>query len=186
MYTTAEIGNDSGDGFVRLGRRNNIASTPYIHFNSSAAPALDNNNAPTFNSAIVASGGDATEGSGSINIIVVDENALTVNSSIIWNASNVIFNSINVASTASLKSAVMRDTNGDFAAGTITAALTGAASDNVLKTGDTMTGALLITNVAEANQALSVSGRADFLASVTVEDDSVSYTHLTLPTILRV
>ena len=34
-----------------------------------------------------------------------------------------------------------------------------------------MTGALLITNVAEANQALSVSGRSDFLASVTVEDD---------------
>ena len=171
MYTTAEIGNASGDGFVRLGRRNNIASNPYIHFNSSAAPALDNNNAPTFNSAIVASGGDATEGSGSINIIVVDENALTVNSSIIWNASNVNFNSINVASTASLKSAVMRDTNGDFAAGIITAALTGAASDNVLKTGDTMVGALLITNVAEADQALSVSGRADFLASVTVEDD---------------
>ena len=171
MYTSAEIGNDAGNGFVRLGRRNNIASTPFIHFNSSSAPALDNNNAPTFNSAIVASGGDATEGSGSINVIVVDENEFTVNSSIIWNAGNVNFNSTNVASTASLKSAVMRDTNGDFAAGTITAALTGAASDNVLLTGDTMTGALLITNVAEADQALSVSGRSDFLASVTVEDD---------------
>jgi hypothetical protein len=35
---------------------------------------------------------------------------------------------------------VLRDASGDFAAGTITANLTGAASDNLLKAGDTMTG----------------------------------------------
>ena len=41
-------------------------------------------------------------------------------------------------------SVVKRDSLGNFSAGTITAALTGAASSNVLKTGDTMTGALLV------------------------------------------
>lgn len=41
---------------------------------------------------------------------------------------------------------VRRGATGDFAAGTITAALTGAASLNVLKTGDTMSGALAMGN----------------------------------------
>jgi hypothetical protein len=45
--------------------------------------------------------------------------------------------SANTASTP-----VKRDSSGNFSAGTITAALTGAASANVLKAGDTMTGAL--------------------------------------------
>ena len=40
---------------------------------------------------------------------------------------------------------VARDGLGDFAAGTVTANLTGAASANVLKTGDTMTGILNLT-----------------------------------------
>ena len=39
---------------------------------------------------------------------------------------------------------VARDENNNFVAGTITAALTGAASSNVLKAGDTMTGALVV------------------------------------------
>lgn len=49
---------------------------------------------------------------------------------------------------------VKRDGSGNFAAGTITANLTGSASNNVLKSGDTMTGALTI-NVS-ALQALLV------------------------------
>ena len=70
---------------------------------------------------------------------------------------NITFNSTNVVSTG-----VIRDASGNFEAGTITAALTGAASLNVLKAGDTMSGALLISGVTAANQALSVSGRTDF------------------------
>ena len=65
----------------------------------------------------------------------------------------------------------MRDSNGDFAAGTITANLTGSASNNVLKAGDTMTGALIISGVTASNQALSVSGRGDFLSNITVAAD---------------
>ena len=171
-YTAAKLGNDSGDGFLQLGRRDGITSTsPYIWFNSSETAAVDNNGDPTYNSAIIASGGNGTQGSGTLDFKVVNENALQINGSIIWNASNVNFNSANVASTASLKSAVMRDTSGNFAAGTITASLTGAASLNVLKTGDTMTGALIISGISEGVQALSVSGRTDLLASATIEDD---------------
>ena len=39
---------------------------------------------------------------------------------------------------------VARDASGNFSAGTITASLSGAASNNVLKSGDTMTGNLNI------------------------------------------
>lgn len=41
---------------------------------------------------------------------------------------------------------VQRDGSGNFAAGTITASLTGAASSNLLKVGDTMTGDLTMSN----------------------------------------
>jgi len=63
--------------------------------------------------------------------------------------------SLNTASTI-----VKRDGSGNFIAGTITAALTGAASDNVLKAGDTMTGNLTMSNqkqvrLAETNPGIN-------------------------------
>ena len=54
--------------------------------------------------------------------------------------------SANTASTI-----VARDASGNFSAGTITASLTGAASINVLKAGDTMTGTF---NYASRNMQL--------------------------------
>ena len=132
----------------------NFATNPYIYFNSSQAQAVDNNGDPTYNAAIIADGGNATEGSGSLEFKVVNENELTVNNNVIWNAGNVVFNSANVVSTASVKSAVMGDTNGDFAAGTITVNITGASSLNVLKSGDTMTGGLTITG----NNNINIQG----------------------------
>ena len=173
-YTSAKLGNDAGSGFLQLGRRDGTASSPYIHFNSSATAAVDGNSDPTYNAAIIASGGDGTEGSGTLEFKVANENALEINGSVIWNASNVAFNSANVATTYTgggdpiLRSAVMRDSLGNFDAGTITASLTGAASLNVLRAGDDMTGPLTIGNVDAANQALEVSGRADFLSNITV------------------
>ena len=179
----AELGNSSGDGFLRLGRYDgNFATNPYIWFNSSQQQAVDGSGNPSFNAAIIADGGSATEGSGSLEFIVLDENELKVNNNIIWNAGNVAFNTSNVASTGSLKSAVMRDTNGDFAAGTITAALTGAASLNVLKTGDTMTGALTITGnnnlTVQGTGALSVGGTGTIGSNFTV-DGGVFYVNAT-------
>ena len=174
----AELGNDSGTGFLRIGRNDGIAATnPYIYFNSSQAQAVDNNGDATYNSAIIADGGNATEGSGSLEVKVLNENEFKVNNNIIWNAGNVAFNSTNVVSTASLKSAVTRDTSGNFSAGTITASLTGAASLNVLKTGDTMTGALSITGnnnlTITGSGALSVGGNATVGANLTVDSGTL-------------
>ena len=174
----AELGNNSGNAFVRLGRYDgNFATNPYIWFNSSQAQAVDGNGNPSYNSAIIADGGSATQGSGSLEFKVVNENELKVNNNIIWNAGNVAFNNLNVASTASLKSAVMRDTSGNFSAGTITASLTGAASENVLKTGDTMTGNLEITGnknlTIQGTGAFSVGGNATVGADLTVDTNTL-------------
>ena len=56
-----------------------------------------------------------------------------------------VSNSATTAASANTASAIVaRDASGNFTAGTITAALTGAASSNVLKAGDTMTGNLVV------------------------------------------
>jgi hypothetical protein len=54
---------------------------------------------------------------------------------------------------------VKRDSSGNFSAGTITASLTGNASGNVLKTGDTMSGTLT------ANGGITVPGFTNLLAT---------------------
>jgi hypothetical protein len=56
-----------------------------------------------------------------------------------------VSNSATTATNANTANAIVaRDASGNFSAGTITAALTGAASSNVLKAGDTMTGKLIL------------------------------------------
>jgi hypothetical protein len=70
-----------------------------------------------------------------------------------------VSNSATTATNANTASAIVaRDASGNFTAGTITAALTGAASSNVLKAGDTMTGALGVTAGTAAAPSLFVSG----------------------------
>ena len=59
-----------------------------------------------------------------------------------------VSNSATTATSANTNSAIVaRDASGNFTAGTITAALTGAASSNVLKAGDTMTGNLTVPSL---------------------------------------
>jgi len=59
-----------------------------------------------------------------------------------------VSNSATTATNANTASAIVaRDASGNFSAGTITAAVTGAASSNVLKTGDTMTGDLVVPSL---------------------------------------
>jgi hypothetical protein len=59
-----------------------------------------------------------------------------------------VSNSATTATNANTASAIVaRDGSGNFTAGTITAALTGAASSNVLKAGDTMTGNLTVPSL---------------------------------------
>ena len=135
--------------------------------------AVDGGGNPSYNSAIIADGGNATQGSGSLEFKVVNENELKVNNNIIWNAGNVAFNTSNVGSTGSLKSAVQRDASGNFCWNNYSKSLTGAASLNVLKTGDTMTGALTITgnnNLAvQGSGTLSVGGTGEIGSNFTVD-----------------
>lgn len=152
-FVAATIESDGGTANLRLGRKDGQASSPGLYFNSSTL-------ASTYNAAIVATGGNASTASGSLDVKVVNANGFTLNGNTIWNAGNVTFNSTNVVSTA-----VIRDASGNFAAGTITANLTGAASQNVLKAGDTMTGSLTITG---AGSNLSVSGTSGFTGNVTM------------------
>jgi hypothetical protein len=67
-----------------------------------------------------------------------------------------VSNSATTATNANTASAIVaRDGSGNFTAGTITAALTGAASSNVLKAGDTMTGALVVPLASAATPSLT-------------------------------
>ncbi len=159
----ATLESDGGTANLRLGRKDAIASSPGIYFNSSQLSA-------SYNAAIVATGGTSSAGSGTLNVQVENADAFTINGNQIWNAGNIEFQVTSVADTA-----VKRDGNGGFGAGTITldngAELVGAASLNVLKSGDDMTGALTITNVVATSEALSVSGISNFLSSATISGD---------------
>ena len=162
VIQVAKLESDGGTANLRLGRRDGQATSPGIYFTSSQL-------VPTaYNAAIIATGGNATDGSGTLNVLVANANGLNINGSTVWNAGNVAFNSANVVSTATLRSAVQRDTNGDFAARIITASLTGAASLNVLKAGDTMTGSLTITG---AGSNFTLSGTANLNSFVNITDD---------------
>lgn len=171
-YEVVSLESSGGNARFKLGRADGQASDPSIYFRSSQLASTN------YNSAIIASGGDASDGSGSLEIKVATNSSLTILGNEIWNAGTVVFYSTNTAPTLdnggniTVKSAVMRDADGNFAAGTITADLIGSASENVLVAGDDMTGRLSITNVAVTDQALSVSGRADFLSNITVTGTS--------------
>jgi hypothetical protein len=70
-----------------------------------------------------------------------------------------VSNSATTATNANTASAIVaRDASGNFTAGTITAAVTGAASSNVLKAGDTMTGALVVPLASAATPSLTFTG----------------------------
>ncbi|QPB08254.1 baseplate wedge subunit [Synechococcus phage S-H9-1] len=160
VIEVASLESDGGTANLRLGRADGQATSPAIYFTSAQL-------APTsYNAAIIATGGNATDGSGTLNILVANANGLNVNGNVVWNSGNIEFQTSNIANTA-----VKRDANGNFAAGTITADLIGSASENVLVAGDDMTGRLRILNVPAGSQALSVSGITDLLSSATVADD---------------
>jgi hypothetical protein len=145
-FDVAKLESISGTARLALGRTDGTASVPIIDFRSSSSPA------GLYNVRLAVSGGNSSNGSGSLNILAANANSLTLNSNVVWNAGNITFSSLNNVSTA-----VQRDSSGNFSAGTITASLTGAASLNVLKSGDTMSGSLTFLS---GNQVLinTVSG----------------------------
>ena len=154
VIEVAKLESDGGTANLRLGRADGQATSPGIYFTSAQlAPS-------SYNTAIIATGGNATDGSGTLNALVADANGFNINGNVIWNAGNITFQSANVANTA-----VKRDANGNFDAGTITANLTGSASLNVLIAGDDMTGTL---NITGAGSNFSVQGTATMLSSASV------------------
>jgi len=73
-----------------------------------------------------------------------------------------VSNSATTATSANTGSTIVaRDGSNNFSAGTITAALTGAASSNVLKAGDTLTGPLLVAAGTALLPGLAVAGDPD-------------------------
>ena len=166
------IESDGGTGNLRLGRTDGQSSNPGIFFNSSQIAA-------NYNASIVATGGNGTNASGTLDVQVIDQDGFTVKGNVIWNEGNVSFNTSNVVSvydaqgTPTLRSAVMRDENGDFTANQITVkegsdGIVGAASLNVLKTGDTMSGTLDITG---SGSNLTVEGLTTLTGDVTMDSD---------------
>ena len=161
---TVDVGklqSSGGTALLKLGRVDGQSSSPAIYFRSSqnVPNAADNHRTAS----IIASGGNATTNSGTLEVSVANADGLTINGQKIWNEGNVIFRTANVAD-----SAVLRDGSGNFSAGTITASLTGSASLNVLKTGDTMTGTLTITG---AGSNFNVSGNAQVSGTTTLTND---------------
>ena len=152
----AKLESDGGTANLRLGRKDSIASSPGVYFNSSVSAA-------NYNVGLVATGGNATDGSGTLNCLVANADGFNVNGNVVWNAGNIEFQSANIAN-----SGVKRDASGNFSAGTITATLTGSASLNVLKAGDSMSGSL---NITGTGSTLGVSGDATFNSKATVTDD---------------
>jgi len=149
----AVLESDSGTANLRLGRKDGVSSAPGIYFNSSQLVA-------NYNVAMIASGGNGTDGSGTLNVQVANADGMTINGNQIWNAGNIQFQTTNIPNTA-----VLRDANGSISVGSITGNLTGAASLNVLKAGDTMTGSLTLTG---SGSNLSVSGTSTLTGNTTV------------------
>ena len=156
-YEIAKLYHNGGQALLNLGRSDGQATSPSIYFNSSASAASN------YNVALIAQGGNTTDGSGTLDIQVVNADGLSINGNTAWNAGNIVFQSANIASTA-----VKRDASGNFSAGTITASIVGASSLNVLKTGDTMTGTL---NITGAGSNLSVSNNLSVTGTTTLTDD---------------
>jgi len=147
---------DGGVGQLQLGRKDGNATTPRILFNSSQLAA-------SYNAKIEASGGNASAGSGSLNVDVVNADGFTIKNQVVWNQGNIQFSSSNTPNYA-----VQRDGSGNFSAGTITANLVGSASLNVLKTGDTMTGSL---NITGGTSGLTVAGITNLNNFTNVNND---------------
>jgi hypothetical protein len=93
---------------------------------------------------------------------------------VVTNLNADLLDGLNSATTNTGATIVARDGSGNFSAGTITASLTGAASLNVMKAGDTMTGQLISTlanNTATNGGQIYLNGasgnRIDFNTSGT-------------------
>ncbi|CAF34152.1 hypothetical protein S-PM2d088 [Synechococcus phage S-PM2] len=173
-FEVAKLESAAGTARLSLGRKDNQSTSPSIYFNSGLTSTS------TYDSAIIASGGNGTESGGSIDIRVLDPDAFTINGSLVWNAGNITFdpgfNGSNNYNTGADGLAVIRDDDGNFAANNITADITGAASENVLKTGDTMSGSLTLSGTGSnlsVGGTLGVTGNATLSGNLNVDSGTL-------------
>src|SRR4029078_4471990 len=89
------------------------------------------------------------------------------------NTDDITF-SVDATSANTPSTIVARDASGNFSAGTITASLTGSASLNVLKAGDTMTGTLQLPAGTTAAPSLVFTGSTTTGLSTSAGDLSFS------------
>jgi hypothetical protein len=135
---------------VTLDNSNNISGVNILTATTVNAPTL-NGNATSATDFLGELEGDVTGVQGATVVSFVGgETAADVA------AATVLANAATSANTEN--TLVLRDASGDFSAGTITAALVGAASLNVLKSGDTMTGRLTLPAGSIAAPSLHFSG----------------------------
>lgn len=87
--------------------------------------------------------------SNTLNFKSLDPGTVTSTHLTIVNGGNQLAFSTDGTSSNTANTLVARDSSGNFSASTITGSLTGAASLNVLKAGDSMTGTLVMTNQNE-------------------------------------
>ena len=191
----ARLANDSGTPRLILGREDGLQGSntnPTIWFRSSATVPLDGGIPDTgnwYNSGFEATGGDDNNGSGSLNVLVSDPNAFTIGSNIVWNAGNTLITATSTGSTyltqggnslfnnqtpdanVSIRSLVMRDENGNFAANIITADLDGTATGNLPIDGGVLTGGLQIGDTNN-DATLVVYGDSTFNGNVSILPNS--------------
>ena len=191
----ARLTSDSGTPRLILGREDGLAGSatnPTIWFRSSANIPTDGglpNTGNWYNSGFEATGGNDNNGSGSLNVLVTSPNAFTIGSNVVWNAGNTLITATNAGSTytqtggnsdfnpllpddnVSIRSLVMRDEDGNFAANTITADLTGTASGNLPIDGGILTGGLQIGD-SNNDASIVVYGTTDLFGNVTINPTS--------------
>ncbi|MGE5087207.1 MAG: tail fiber domain-containing protein, partial [Bacillota bacterium] len=127
---------------------------------------------PTGGTISALTGDISASGSGSVSAIV---NSVSGSSGANIHSAEIAANAATNANTAS--TIVKRDASGNFTAGTITANLMGAASSNVLKSGDTMSGNLTFASTSGTVYTDTTSKTVGLFAPTTI---GTSYT-LKLP-----
>jgi hypothetical protein len=185
-HIVAQLESDNGTAVLKMGRNTGSNSTtPAIRFFTEGSSA--------WQASIVASGtGETSQQTGQLEFLVDDTNSLKINANVIWNAGNVSITSSNSGSTYTgvdsadfdadnpennivLRNVVMRDKDGNFSAGTITADLEGTASGNLSSDGGTITGNLEIADgygLTLAGGNLGVTGVISCTSDFKVDSDN--------------
>ena len=178
-----------GESFLIMGREDGQQgsnTTPQIWFRSSATVPTDTT--LWYNSGFKASGGDDNNGSGTLDVLVTSPNSFTVGGNTVWNAGNTLITATNTGSTyntsggnsqfdennpdsnVSLRSLVMRDEDGNFAANVISADLDGTATGNLPIDGGVLTGGLQIGD-SNNDASFVVYGPTTLNGNLTIADD---------------